>query len=318
MDLTVISYLHNNADTVTELYERLSATLENHPTSYEIILVDDASSDGTVGQIKALHKNDPHVKVLTFARHYGMAAGLQAGFDAARGDLVFTISPTLENHPEELPKFLEAMKDGDFDLIVGRRRSRLHGRKIRRALTIAGNRLISALIGKKINDMTSPMRLTKRAVLKNLKIYGNHHVFLPALATLHGANFKELDIEHVKPKGASSADRSIKPHEALLEILFLKFLISATTPPFSTTPIKIFAGPGLVSLLIGLVFGLDLTFERLVLNHSIANRPLLLLAVLMIMLGALFVVMGLLGELLIRIYFESQGKKTYTLSETLG
>ncbi|MCX6783512.1 MAG: glycosyltransferase family 2 protein [candidate division WWE3 bacterium] len=315
MNLSVVSYLHNNADTINELYERLEKVLAEHPTSYEIVFIDDASTDNTLQKIQALKKTDPHIKVLSFTRHYGMAAGLQAGFDAAKGDLVFTISPTLENHPEELPKFLSAMKDGDYDLIVGRRRGKLHSNKARALMAKIGNRLISAITGKRIYDITSPMRLSKKSVLKNLKIYGSHHLFLPALASLHGANFKELDIEHVATKSKNKTKHSINAPEALLEILFLKFLISATTPPFSTTPIKIFAGPGLVSLGIGLILSIELAFERLVLNHSIANRPLLLLAILMMMLGALFVVLGLLGELLIRIYFESQGKKTYTLAD---
>lgn len=318
MDLSIISYLHNNADTVSELYARLTRVLEDLTISYEIVLIDDRSTDQTLKVIKDLNHADPHVKVISFSRHYGMAAGLQAGFDKAQGDLIFTISPTLENHPEELPKFLAAMKSGGYDFIVGCRNKRLHGRKFKYLLSVIGNRVVSALVGHEMTDLTSPLRLTKKSVLKNMKIYGNHHLFLPALATLYGASFKELEIDHVAPKGSLSNNQSIKMPEALLEILFLKFLISATTPPFSTTPIKIFGGTGLISLIIGLILGIYLAFQRLVLQQSIANRPLLMLAVLMIMLGAMFVVMGLLGELIIRIYFESQNKKTYTISESLG
>lgn len=315
MDLSIVSYLHNNADTVLELYERLEKTLAELSVSYEIILVNDASKDETLKLVKDLERQDPHVKVVNFTRHYGMAAGLQAGFDHARGDLIFTLSPTLENLPEELPRFLTTMQEGGYDFIVGCRTKRLHGRKIKHLLSLVGNKLTSVLVGQKLTDLTSPMRLTKSGVLKNLKIYGHHHLFLPALATLYGAKFKELEIEHVKPAGRPMKHKpALGAPEALLEILFLKFLISATTPPFSTTPIKIFGGTGFVSLLVGLALGIELTFERLVLQQSIASRPALLLAVLLVLLGAMFVVMGLLGELLIRIYFESQNKKTYTLN----
>jgi glycosyltransferase involved in cell wall biosynthesis len=313
MDLSIVSYLHNNSDTVTELYNRLEKTLAELSVSYEIVLVNDGSSDETLITVNSLAKKDPHVKIVNFTRHYGMAAGLQAGFDRATGDLIFTLSPTLENHPEELPRFLTTMREGGYDFIVGCRGKRLHGRKIKHILSSLGNKLTSILVGQKLTDLTSPMRLTKSSVLKNLKIYGNHHLFLPALATLHGAKFKELEIEHQKPKGRFSSRSTITAPEALLEILFLKFLISATTPPFSTTPIKIFGGTGSVALLIGLALGINLTVERLIFQQSIANRPALLLAVLLVLIGAMFMVMGLLGELLIRIYFESQNKKTYTL-----
>ncbi|HSX39875.1 MAG TPA: glycosyltransferase family 2 protein [Candidatus Saccharimonadales bacterium] len=315
MDLSIVSWIHNCEDTIEELYTRVSNTMDLIGSSYEIILINDGSTDNSWDIIKDLHKKDPHVKAINFSRYYGHSAGLQAGFDAAKGDLVFTISPTLENAPEELPKFIEEMRSHNYDMIVGCRKHKAKGKKVRGLVSKIANKMISLAAGHQITDMTSPYRLIKKSVLSNLRLYGDHYMFLPALASLYGARFGEIDIEHSKPKNKSYKNVHMRLIPTALDIVVLKFLVSFSTPPFSTAPIRVFGGTGIVSLLIGLVLGIYLSVDKLLFGHSIGNRPLLLLSILMVMLGAMFVLMGLLGELLVRIYFEGQNKMTYHIRE---
>lgn len=318
MDISIVSWIHNCEDTIEELYNRVSTTMETIGSSYEIILVNDHSTDNSWEIIKDIHKRDPHVKAISFSRHYGHSAGLQAGFERAKGDMVFTISPTLENHPEELPKLIEFMKKGEFDMVVGFRKGRYRGREFRKHLSDIASYIISFLIGHQISDVTSPVRLIKKNVLSRMKIYGDHHMFLPALAALYGAKFGEVEIEHIKPKNKSYKTSQLKIPETVLDIIVIKFLLSMSTPPFSTTPIRIFGGAGLISLSLGFLAGVYLSIEKLVLGHDIGNRPMLMLSALLIMLGSLFVVMGLLGELMVRVYFEGQNKMPYHIKEVLN
>lgn len=318
MDISVVCSIHNCDDTLTELYTRLSETFKTMQSSYELIFINDHSSDKSWASIKELHRADPHVKGINFSRQYGQSAALQAGFEKAKGDLVFTISPTLENGPEDLPKLIDFMKAGELDVVVGFRKGKFKGRFLRKFVADFANFIVSMLIDHKIQDMTSPVRLFKRNVLLKIKIYGDHHMFLPALASLYGAKFGEVEIEHNKPKTKDFKYKPLHISKTLLDIVVIKFLLSMSTPPFSMAPIRIFGGSGLVSLSVGFLLGLYLTVQKLVYHQQIGNRPLLLLSALFIMLGALFFVLGLLGELIVRVYFEIQNKATYHVKEQLG
>ena len=318
MDISAVSWIYNCEDTINELYERLTETLEGVGLSYEIIFVNDASKDNSWKEIKALNKKDPHVKAINFRRHYGQSAGLQAAFDIAKGKYVFTISPTLENKPEDLAKFITKMEKEDYDMLIGFRKSKLKGRFYRGMLSSLANSVISLLVGQVLRDMTSPFRLVRREVLTHMKIYGDHHLFLPAIATLYGAKFGEIEIAHGKPKNKSFVPHKIRFVKTAFDLLVLKFLISISTPPFSMTPMRVFGIAGIISFIFGFGAGSYLTIQKLIYGYEIGSRPLLLLSVMMIILGVLFVVLGILGELIVRVYFEGQNKKTYSVREHLS
>lgn len=317
MDISIISRIHNNADTIEELYKRTESALSGLSKSYEIILVNDFSTDDSWKVITDLHKKDPHIKAINMTRTFGETASLQAAFDMAKGQLVFTLSPTLENHPEELPKFIKLMEEGDLDLVVGYRKNRFKGRRVAKFLAGAINAVMSASAGFRFNDMTSPMRLIKSNVLQKTKIYGEQHKFLPALIAMYGGKFGEVEIEHVKPKNKAFKRQRNRFFQTILDILSVKFIVALSTPPFTTTPIRIFGKMGLLFLGLGGGLGVYLSYIKLFLGQNIGSRPSLLLAVLLVIVGWLSLGLGLLGEMIVRIYFSGDKKVTYHTKEVL-
>lgn len=317
MDISIVSRVHNCADTVEEMCDRVEKVMQKIDRSYEIILVNDFSTDDSWKVITDLHKRDPHIKAINMTRTFGEAASLQAAFDMAKGQLVFTLSPTLENHPEELPKFIKLMEEGDLDLVVGCRKNRFKGRKVAKFLAGVMNSVMSLSSGYKFNDMTSPMRLIKGDVLQKTKIYGEQHKFLPALIAMYGGKFGEVEIEHVKPKNKGFKRQRNRFFQTILDILSVKFIVALSTPPFTTTPIRIFGKMGLLFLGLGGGLGVYLFYVKLVLGQNIGSRPSLLLAVLLVIVGWVSLSLGLLGEMIVRIYFSGDKKVTYHAKEVL-
>lgn len=317
MDISIISRIHNNADTVEELCDRVESSLREMDKSYEIILVNDFSSDESWEKITAMHKKDPHIKGINMTRSFGESASLQAAFDRAKGYMVFTLSPTLENYPEELPKFIELMEESDLDLVVGYRKYRFKGRRMAEFLSNVVNSVMNISSGHKFSDMTSPMRLIKSNVLQKTRIYGEHHKFLPALIAMYGGKFGEVEIRHDKPKSKSYQRPKNKLFQTILDILSVKFIVALSTPPFATTPIRIFGKIGFFFIALGGFLGLYLTYVKFFLGQNIGSRPALLLSVLFLIVGWLSLGLGLLGEMIVRIYFSGDKKITYHIKEIL-
>lgn len=317
MDISIVSRVHNCADTIEEMCERIEKVMQQVGRSYEIILVNDFSTDDSWQVINKLHKKDPHVKAINMTRSFGEAASLQAAFDMAKGNMVFTLSPSLENHPEELPKFIDVMEKNDLDLVVGYRKARFKGRKLAKLVAELFNRVMSFSSGYRFSDITSPMRLIKGNVLQKIKIYGEQHKFLPALIAMYGGKFGEVEVEHVKPKNKNFTRQRNKLFQTILDILSVKFIVALSTPPFTTTPIRIFGKVGLLFLALGGALGVYLTYIKFVLGQNIGARPSLLLTVLLIIVGWLSLGLGLLGEMIVRIYFSGDKKVTYHAKEVL-
>ncbi len=316
MDISVVVWVHNNEETIPELYARLSTVFGEQDRSYELIFVNDASGDGSWSLLKELNRQDPHVKSINFRRFYGHTAGLQAGFDAAKGDLVLTIGASLENNPEDLLNLITHLEEGGYDVVCGFRRNKWKGKAFRKMVSDVANKVVSKIVGHDFKDVTTPVRVMRKDVLSHMRLYGDSHLYLPALATVYGAKFKEVDVDYNAPKGKVLPNADIlKPHRTILDLIALKFLTSFSTAPFSTSPIRIFGSAGILSLFFGMLGLSYLFFDKFYYAHEIGSRPLLLVAVVLILIGVQFIVMGLLGELLTRIYFESQNKKTYAIKE---
>ncbi|MBP8960641.1 glycosyltransferase family 2 protein [Patescibacteria group bacterium] len=314
MKISVLCHVYNCEDTLADLHGEVTEVLADLNIPYEIIFVNDASTDKSWKEIKRLEEKDNHVIALNFRRKYGTAAALQAGFDIAKGEYIFTISPTLENTPKELKVLLATLEARDLDLVIGRRENKLKGRLFKHLLANAGNTLISKLIGTRLTDVTSPMRLIKSDVVKRIRIYGDQHTFLPAIATLYGANIEEVSIKHSKPRNAGYIESTISPVKALLDLTVLKLILAFSTPPF-TSPIRIFGMGGLISLSMGIGAVSFLTYIKLFLGQDIGGRPLLQFGILGIIIGVQFIALGVIGDLMFHTYFESQNKRVYTLKE---
>lgn len=316
MKMSIVSQVYNCQDTLEELHSQITEVLSELGFSYEIIFVNDASQDKSWEVIKSLKRKDNHVIGINFRRKYGTSAALQAAFDIAKGEYVFTLSPTLENSPQELKILLATLEARDLDLVVGRREGKMKGRFWRSVIANLGNNLISKVCGANLSDVTSPIRLIRLDIVKKMRLYGDQHSFLPAVATLYGAKIEEVSIKHYKPRNPDIVEKTISPFKMVLDLLVLKLILSFSTPPF-TSPMRIFGTGGIISTLLGTLITFYLMYVKFLLGQDIGTRPLLQFGVLGIIIGVQFLALGVIGDLMFHTYFEAQDRRVYTIKEEL-
>lgn len=308
--VSVIIPLYNEEENIPILYRRLKDVLERMDRPYEIIFVDDGSEDRTPEILEEIHRGDERVVVLSFRRNFGQTAALVAGFDHARGDIIVTMDGDLQNDPEDIPKLLEMMED--YDVVSGWRIRRKDPFLTRRLPSMVANWIISKVTGLRLHDYGCTLKAYRREIIENIRLYGEMHRYIPAVAKWAGAKVGEVEtIHHPRRFGRSKygLSRTIK---VILDLITIRFLQS-----FSTRPLHAFGLLGIVLGGSGFLISLYLTIEKLFFGQDIGGRPLLLLGVLLIILGVQFVGMGLLGEMLVRVYHESQGKPIYILKRVL-
>lgn len=305
LDLSVVIPIYNEAKNVEKLYEKLEEVLSKLDKSYEVLLVDDGSTDGTNDKLAKIHKRNPKYKVIQFRRNYGQTAAISAGFDYAIGDVIVTIDADLQNEPKDIPKLLKKMEDG-YDVISGWRKERKDPFLTRIIPSKVANWFVSILAGIHLHDYGCTLKAYSKDVAKNVQLYGEMHRYIPALASWIGINVTEVPVSHHKRRFGKSKYGLSRTPRVILDLITLKFLLS-----YSTRPIQIFGSLGIITGFIGFSIALYLSYVRLILRQPIGDRPLLLLAVLLIFLGFQFISMGLLGELVVRTYHESQNKPIY-------
>ncbi len=311
MDISVVIPVFNEEDNIPVLHEKLKAVLERLNKDYEVIYVDDGSTDRTLEILESLQRADSHVIVLSLRRNFGQTAAFAAGFDFARGDVIITMDADLQNDPEDIPKLLELIEE--CDLVSGWRKERKDPFFSRRLPSMIANWLISKVTGVRLHDYGCSLKAYRKDIIKNLRLYGEMHRFIPAVASWYGVRVTEVPVKHhPRFKGRSKYGIS-RTFKVLLDLVTVKFLQS-----FSTKPIQFFGSMGLLSSLLGFFILLYLTFLKFLKGVSIGGRPLLILGVLLIVVGVQFVGMGLLGEMLVRVYHESQRKPIYVLKKIVG
>ena len=311
MTVSIVIPLYNEEDNVDVLHQRLKETLGQLGLEYEILYVDDGSSDRTLAILEEIQAKDKRIVVLSLRRNFGQTAAFAAGFDFARGDVVVTMDGDLQNDPKDIPKLLELIKDND--LVSGWRRKRKDAFFTRRLPSILANWMISRVTGVKLHDYGCSLKAYRRDVIKNLKLYGEMHRFIPAVASWYGVRMAEVETTHyprVRGKSKYGLSRTIK---VLLDLITVKFLQS-----FSTKPLQFFGPIGLLSGALGFLVSLYLSIEKIFFGKPIGGRPLLLLGALLIIVGIQLIGMGLLGEMLVRVYHESQRKPIYVIKKVIG
>lgn len=311
MTLSIVIPVYNEEENVQLLYDRLKRVLESMDNEYEILFIDDGSTDRTLSLLETIQAADAHVMVLSLRRNFGQTAAFAAGFDFARGDVVITMDGDLQNDPADIPKLVDMMKD--HDLVSGWRKKRKDPFVSRRLPSIVANWLISRVTGVKLHDYGCSLKAYRREVIKNLKLYGEMHRFIPAVASWYGVRIAEVEtVHHPRLHGKSKygISRTVK---VVLDLITVKFLQS-----FSTKPIQFFGPVGVVSGFIGFLILLYLSIDKLILGRPIGGRPLILLGALLVIVGIQLIGMGLLGEMLVRVYHESQRKPIYVIKKILG
>ena len=311
MNLSIVIPLYNEEENVEPLYAQLKATLEGVGREYEIIIVDDGSTDGSFDILKRLHEDDGHLKVIRFRRNFGQTAAFAAGFDHSRGEVVITMDADLQNDPADIPLLLEKIEEG-HDVVSGWRLHRKDPFLSRRVPSMIANWLISQVTGVHLHDYGCSLKAYRREVVKNVQLYGELHRFIPAIANWMGVSVAEVPVRHYSRRFGKSKYGLSRTARVLLDLLTVRFLLS-----YSTRPIHIFGGLGLISFVAGIGLGGYLSFVKFALGQDIGDRPLLLLAILLMVMGVQFISMGLLGELVVRTYYESQNKPIYAVREVL-
>jgi len=302
--------LYNEEESIQPLYNALKEVMEALGRPYEIILVDDGSTDQTLEIIENLHDNDKTIAMISFRRNYGQTAAFAAGFALAKGGVIVTLDGDLQNDPKDIPMLLEEIES--CDIVSGWRKDRKDRFLTRRLPSMFANKLISKVTGVKLHDYGCSLKAYRADVVKNIKLYGEMHRFIPAVANTIGARVREVVTSHHPRKYGVSKYGLSRTVKVFLDLITVKFLQN-----FSTKPIQAFGPIGLLSGLFGFLISLYLTFDKFYHGKDIGGRPLLLLGVLLIIVGVQLIGMGLLGEMLARTYHESQNKPIYHASKVL-
>ncbi len=308
--VSVVVPLFNEEENVRPLHEALKPVLEGLGRPYEIIYVDDGSTDRTLSLLAEIHQEDPSVTVVSFRRNFGQTAAFAAGFEAAEGAVVVTMDGDLQNDPGDIPRFLDEIEH--CDIVSGWRKDRKDTFITRRLPSMIANRLISMVTGVKLHDYGCSLKAYRADVIKRVHLYGEMHRFIPAVANLVGVDVREVVTTHHPRRRGTSKYGLSRVLKVFLDLITVRFLQS-----FSTKPIQAFGPLGLLSGALGVGIGAYLSFQKLFFGAQIGGRPLLLLGVLLIIVGFQLIGMGLLGEMLVRIYHESQDKPIYVTREIL-
>jgi glycosyltransferase involved in cell wall biosynthesis len=312
MELSIVIPVYNEEENVEPLIEEINMAVRPLGNHYEIVVVDDGSRDATFSVLAGLREREPRLRVVRLKRNFGQTAAIAAGLAYAEGDIVVLMDGDAQNDPKDIPALLGELKKGN-DLVCGWRSNRQDPFFSRRLPSMIANLLISWTTQVKTHDYGCTLKAMRRDVAKNLKLYGEMHRFIPAIAYERGARVTELKVNHRPRLRGSSKYGIARTLRVILDLLTVKFLIS-----YSTRPSHVFGLLGITSGGLGFLIAVYLTFEKLVYHRAIGGRPLLLLAILLIFIGFQFITMGLLGEMLSRTYHESQDKAIFVVAEFLG
>jgi len=305
MRLSIILPVYNEEGSLQELYNELIEVLSELQLSYEIIAVNDSSRDKSKIILEDIAQKDKNFRVIHFSKNYGQTAALSAGLDSATGDIIIPLDADLQNDPHDIPNFIELIEEG-YDVVAGWRKDR-QDTLIRRLPSLIANKIISYITAVKLHDYGCTMKAYTRDIIKDVRFYGEMHRFMPVYVSWHGARITEIVVNHRKRKFDESKYGLGRTSRVILDLLTVKFLMT-----YLTRPMHFFGWAGLLSFMLSFVSGVSaivLKFNGI----EFTGTPLPLLTVFLIMMGVQFILLGILAEILIRIYHEPRGKDTYSV-----
>ncbi|MCS7045089.1 MAG: glycosyltransferase family 2 protein [Gemmataceae bacterium] len=312
MDLSLVIPIKDERDNLAKLHERCTAALAPLGKSYEIVLVDDGSVDDSFAILEQLAAADPHVKVVRLRRNFGQSAAMQAGIDWSSGEVIITLDGDLQNDPADIPMLLDKLAEG-YDAVLGLRAKRQDNLWIRKIPSLLGNWLIRKVTGVAIKDLGCTLRAMKRELAESVPLYGEMHRFIPVLLQQTGAKMVQVPVRH-HPRTAGRTKYTLsRTFRVLLDLITVKFLHS-----YLTRPMHVMGFAGLVCMFLGFVSLSATVVMKWQTGLWMTGNPFLHLAALLEVIGVQFISLGLIGELMTRTYFESQGKKAYSVRHTLN
>ncbi len=310
--LSVVIPVYNEEESIDILHQETVDAVAGLYRDFEIIMVNDGSPDNSMEKLRALHQKDQRVKVINFRKNFGQSTAISAGFDHCQGDIIVTLDGDLQNDPADIPMIVDKILEGN-DMVNGWRKDRKDKFFTKKLPSYFGNKLVSFITKVKLHDYGCSMRGFTRAVVKNLTLYGEMHRYIPAIASKMGIKFIEVPVNHRARRFGKSQYGLSRTFRVVLDLISLKYLLS-----FSHRPLQIFGGLGIVMIGIGFLSGLYLTYVKYFLDEAISGRPLLFLTVLALFLGVQLITLGLIAEMLTRIYHEGLKKNVYAIREKLG
>jgi len=313
LDVSIVVAVYNEEESLPPLCEQLDRVMRGLKKRYEIILVDDGSRDDSWPVMLRLAQQIPCLRLIRFRRNFGQTPAIAAGFDAAEGEVVITLDADMQNDPADIPLLLCTMREGDYDVVSGWRVNRQDGFIMRKIPSRIANWLISRVTKVYLHDYGCSLKAYRSEVVKNIHLYGELHRFVPALASWMGVRIKEVPVNHHARQYGKSKYGISRTTRVLLDLTTVSFLLN-----YAAKPMQIFGKWGLVTAFVGFAIGLYLTALKLFTGAALSQRPLLWLAVLLIIVGVQFISLGLLGELVVRTYYETQNKPIYVIREILG
>ena len=308
--LSIVIPIHNEEPSILPLYDRLTAVLESIQKQYEILFVDDASTDRSFDLLANLVEIDARLKVIRLRRNFGQTAALSAGFDEAQGSIIISLDGDLQHAPEDIPALLGKIEEG-YDIASGWRKDRVDNALTRKIPSRIANWLMAKSSGIALRDFGTTFKAYRAEVLKEINLYGELHRFIPALASFYGARIAEVPIRNT-PRVAGDSHYGLgRTFNVMFDILTIKFLLK-----YFTRPMHFFGRVGLVGLVLGSL-ALGLIVVKKIAGHDVLaeHGPLMIAGALLIVSGLMMFSTGLLGEVLMRTYFESQGRRIYAVRE---
>ncbi len=311
-DISVFVPVFNEEANIGQLYQQLHGVLNGLGVNYEIIFIDDHSSDPSFNILKELAGQDPNVKLISFKRNYGQTAAMQAGFENSSGRIIISIDADLQNDPADIPLLIDKMNQG-YDVVCGWRKNRKDKFISRRIPSIAANWLISKITGLKLHDYGCTLRAYRVEAVKAISLYGDMHRFIPVYAFWEGASVAEIAVNHRKRKSGKSKYNISRTYKVLLDLLTIKFLRD-----YSTRPSYLFGGIGLILCLCAGILAAVSVAKKILFGIFIHKDPLMLFAVMFFLMGTFCILEGLLAEIIIRFYHESTNKPIYSIKERVN
>ncbi|WP_420264347.1 glycosyltransferase family 2 protein [Candidatus Magnetominusculus dajiuhuensis] len=314
MELSIIIPVYNEEKNIEDLYRKILNHISCISGDYEIVYVNDGSTDGTLSVLKQLRAGNNHVKIISFKRNFGQTAAIAAGIESSCGDIVITMDGDGQNDAEDIPRFLDKLNEG-YEMVAGWRKIRHDSFFSRRLPSLLANRIISVATNVKLHDNGCTMRAIRREALRDISLYGEMHRFVSILIAWSGAKVAEIPVKH-NPRIYGKTNYGImRTFKVILDLLTLIFLKS-----YATKPIYIFGGTGIISVIASFVFVSITVYQKLFSGDklSIINNPLLHLSSLLFLMGTMLILIGLLAELIVRIYYESTNRGVYIIKEKIG
>ncbi len=311
-DVSVVAPIYNEIDSLAQLVEAIASAMQNSSFTYEIVLVDDGSRDGSTDLLRNFAQQRTDVRGILLRRNYGQTAAMSAGFRIATGKVVVTMDSDLQNDPTDIPRLIEKLEEG-YDLVSGWRRERQDAKVTRLLPSRIANWVIGKVTGVRLHDYGCSLKAYRAELVADMNLYGELHRFLPALAFIEGATITEIPVKHYARRFGSSKYGLGRTFRVLMDLLTVFFI-----QKFLTRPMHVFGFFGAIGTIAGVAVGIYLSCLKLFFGQDIGDRPLLILAVLLVLAGVQLFSFGLLAEMLMRTYHESQGRPIYRIREIVG